>query len=342
MTLSLMDQARELSQLITATWANELLKKRRPPRPHGHVYAGGWRACDRRLVYDMRDPGEAKPFSADTLANFERGKDRGREVVIDLQRVGRVADFEVYGQEERFELKDRKGRTVIVGKTDASIRYGDLVTRAEVKNWNPNLTARIFTFKDLFLSPWTRAGAYQLLSYLYGSNQQVGFMILDRPGIPRILPVVLEEYLEDMEHFLSRAERAVDHLEAGTLPDFHKDPDECKRCPFYGWCNPPLKYDGASIITYDEILMMLEEREELLVSGKRFAKLDDAIKKALRGTEIGIAGPFLLSGKWSRNTTYELPDDVKLKYKKTDEKGKFTLTITKVTQPVKLDEGESE
>lgn len=338
------EQARELADVIRTTWASELLRKRRPPNPHKYVYASGYRACDRRLVYDMKVPEQAIPFSADILANFNRGSDRGREIVIDLQRVGRAAEkqFEVFGQEERFELKDRNNRIVITGKTDASIRYGNLVARAEIKSWNPNLTNRIFTFADLFLSPWTKAGAFQLLSYLYGSGQPIGFMILDRPGLPRILPVVLYDWMDEMEEWLERATKAVNHLEAGTLPDYHKDPSECKRCPFYGWCSPPLKYEGAQVITDDDFIQLLEEREAVKTAGQTFNKLDMAIKKQLRGTEIGVAGPFIISGKWGGNTTYELPADIKEKYKKTDPKGKFTITITKVSDPVNINEGDSE
>jgi len=285
----------------------------------------------------MTNPAEAKPFSADVLANFERGNDREREVLIDLQRLGRIADFEVIGQQERFELRGKSGKVVIVGKTDATIRWKGLRVKAELKNWNPNLVARISTFGDLFQSPWTRAGAYQLLAYLLGANEEVGMMVLDRPGIPIMLPVVLDDYLDEIEEFLHRAEAAVLMKDAGELPDYHQDPTECKRCPFFGFCTPPISYKGAEVIFDETILQMLQEREEIVEAGKKFAKLDKAIKDRLRGTEMALAGEFLLTGKWGKNTTYDLPDDVKAKYKKTDDKGKFTLTITKVTDPVKIE-----
>jgi hypothetical protein len=293
----------------------------------------------------MTVPYEAQPFSADTLANFARGDDREREILIDLQGVGRASDppFEVIGQQERFELRGKSGKVVIVGKTDATIKQGRLRIKAETKNWNPNTVARISTFSDLFLSPWTRSGAYQLLGYLLGSGDEIGMMILDRPGVPLMIPVVLDDYLDEMEHFLLRAEEAVAHVDAKTLPDFHKDPNECKRCPFFTYCNPPVKYEGAQVIIDEETLQMLDEWGSLEEQGRRWKKLDEILKKKLYGTEMALAGPFLLTGKWSRNTTYNLPDDVKLKYKETKEKGKFTLTIAKVADPVKLDDtGDSE
>lgn len=337
--LSTREQATNLAKLIRTTWADQLVSNRRPPQPHKYAYAGSWRACDRRMVYEMTVPHEAQPFSADTLANFARGDDREREILIDLQGIGRAANppFEVFGQQERFEIRGRRGQVIMVGKTDATIRQGKLRVKAEVKNWNPNLVARISTFSDLFTSPWTRAGAYQILSYLLGANEEIGMMVLDRPGVPIMLPVVLDDYLDEVEQFLVRAEAATDHVEQGTLPDYHKDPNECKRCPFFGYCTPPIKYEGAQVIFDDETLQQLEEWSTLETNGRAWQKLDTILKKKLYGTEMALAGPFLLTGKWSRNTTYELPDDIKAKYKVTKEKGKFTLTISKVTDTVKID-----
>lgn len=334
--------AEQLATSIRETWAATVLRDRRPPNPHQHVYAGGWRACTRRMVYDMREPQNAMPFSADVLANFKRGSDRGRELVIDMTRIGRAADppFEVFGQEERFVLKGRDGRVIMVGKTDMSLKQDRLIARAEIKNWNPNLTARITHFRDLFNNRWTRSGAYQLLAYLYGSNEPIGFMILDRPGLPKVLPVILHDYLDEMEEFLVRAEEACAHLDADTLPDYHNDPSECRACPFFAHCSPPLEHAGARVETDETILQLLEERATLEEGGKRFAKLDKQLKDYFRGVEIGLAGDFYIAGKWQALTTYVLTDEQKAQFKKTDPKGKFLLTFTKLTTPPKVDEGD--
>lgn len=329
--------AQVIAEQIGQTWAGMVSRDRTAPSPRNYVYASSWRACDRRMVYDMICPDQVQPFTPDTLANFRRGNDRERELLIDLARVGRAMStpFEVIGQQERFELKDRKGRVVIVGKTDARLKFGRTSSApVETKSWNVNTVARISRFEDLFLNPWTRSGAYQLLCYLYGSNEPIGFMILDRNGLPLILPVVLYDWLDEVEHFLTRAQAAMDHREAGTLPDFHTDPSDCKRCPFFGTaCNPPLKYEGAAVITDPEIVQMLEIREQNKKAAKDFEWTDKEIKRRLRGCESGVAGGFMVSGKWGKNTTYDLPEALKTQYKKVDEKGKFTLTITRVDGP---------
>ena len=324
--------AQEFADSLMSNWAQMVSKDRTAPAPHSYVYASSWRACLRRMVYDMKSPDQVQPFSPDTLANFRRGSDRERELLIDLTRVGRLADppFEVVGQQERFELRDRKGRVAVVGKVDARIKQNGMAAPVETKAWHPNLVARIKTFSDLFENHWTRSGAYQLLSYLYGSNQQVGFMLLDRNGLPLILPVNLYEHLDAVEGFLSRAEAAMDHVQAGTLPDFFNEPGECKRCPYFGAvCQPPMKYDAATILTDPELIQLLERRAEVEAAGKEYMSVDQEVKKRLRGVEQGIAGPFVLTGKWQKMTTYDWPDDLKKQYGRSDPKGKFVLTITK-------------
>ena len=168
--------AHTLAANIETAWARYLERGRRATSAHPYVYASAWRPCLRRMVYDLTVPDQQPPFSADTLAKFRRGEDRERDLLIDLTRIGREAEppFEVIGQQQRFELKDRKGRVAIAGKVDARLRQGDRAAPLEVKAWSPFLVDRIERFEDLFSNPWTRSGGYQLLSYLYGSASRSG------------------------------------------------------------------------------------------------------------------------------------------------------------------------
>lgn len=330
----------QLATTIESAWARYVSRDRRPSAPHPYVYASAWRPCERRMTLEMTVPHELPPFKADVLARFRRGNDRERDLLADLSRIGRDADpaFDVIGQQERFELRDRQGRVAIVGKVDARLKVGGGATSApvEVKAWAPQLVDRIERFEDLFEQPWTRSGGYQLLSYLYATNQPFGFMLLDRAGLPLPLPVELEPHLDRMEDFLSKAERALDHQRAGTLPDFLVgDTAECQRCGFYGsTCNPPISSAGVTVLTDPELEANLTRRAELEPAGKEYAALDKRIKKQLRGIEHAIAGPFLIEGTWGKSSTLDLPDDVekwlKTKYLKTDPKGRFSLEITRL------------
>lgn len=70
--------------------------------------------------------------------------------------------------------------------------------------------------------------------------------------------------------------------------------------------------------------------DELKPYGQEFSSLDDRIKKQLRGVENAIAGPFSITGKWSKLSRVELPADVKKQYTTSDPKGRFLLTIEKL------------
>jgi len=332
MTISNVNPA-EIASRIGDSWAAHLSRSQRPATPHAHVYASAWRNCDRRVVYEMTRADQLPPWPADTVARFRRGDDRERDLLADLTRIGRDSEppFKVIGQQERFELKDHKSRTAIVGKVDARLEIDSVRAPLEVKAWSPYLVERIETFADLFENPWTQSGGYQLLSYLYGAGEPFGFLLLDRSGLPRLLPVELEANLDRMEAFLVKAERALDHVQAGTLPDYLDDPSECRRCPWYGHtCNPPLSATGVELLTDPELEAQLERREALKAAGEEFNHLDRDLKSRLRGVESGLAGRFQISGRWGKQSRLELPADLKKQYTVSDPKGRFTLEITRL------------
>ncbi len=329
--------AQQFADNINSAWERYIQQEeRQTPSRRQYTYAGSYEPCDRKLVLLMTDGEKVIPFPTETLARFKRGKDRERNMIIDLTRVGQFANpkFEVVGQQERFELRDHKGRVAIVGKVDLRIDYGrnQPSIPTECKDWDVHLTDRIKTFSDVFENPWTKKGGYQLLTYMYAAGEKYGFLLLPRPGLPKLLPVELLPNLDRVEEFLMKAERALDHKEAGTLPDYIQDASECKRCPFMGsTCNPPIMSgEGAQIITDPVIEQMLERHHELEDAADECERLDKKLKAALRGVEIGVAGKFFIEGKWGKQTTYEMPDDIKAQYQKTDPKGRFTLKFTKL------------
>jgi hypothetical protein len=143
--------------------------------------------------------------------------------------------------------------------------------------------------------------------------------------------VELEPHLDRMEDFLARAERALDHAQAGTLPDFLDDPAECRRCQWYGHtCLPPLSAVGAAVLTDPELEAALVRREALKASASEFETLDKTVKAQLRGVESGIAGPFHIVGKWAKTSRVEVPPDLKKQFTVTNPRGQFRLEITRL------------
>src|SRR5512139_2073289 len=131
----------EIAQSIIAGWATHLERNRRASQAHSYVYASAHRECLRQMVYEMANPEALPPFSADVLAKFRRGEDRERDLLADLARIGRDANpaFNVINQQERFELRDHKGRVAVVGKVDARLAINGARLPLEVKAWSPQL-----------------------------------------------------------------------------------------------------------------------------------------------------------------------------------------------------------
>jgi len=290
----------DLSGSIEEAWKQELLSDQGTRTNAEYVYASGYSPCARALCYNMTNGAERPPFPADVLARFQRGKEVERDKLIYLSRVGQrcVPSFSVVGQQQRFEMLDKKGRVAIVGKVDARLEFSrKLSAPFEFKAWSHLLTAKIETFDDLFRSPWTTKGGYQILSYLWGAKEPIGFLGIDRPGIPRIIPVELEPNKERVEEFLSLAEKALDHKEAKTLPPFIDDPDVCKHCDWFGGlCQPDVKHEAAKVLADPELEAALVRREELKEAHSEFDSIDKIVKAQLRNIETGLCGQFLITG----------------------------------------------
>lgn len=308
-----------------------------------NVWAGQFSKCAREMTLRMTKGHELQPFPAETLAKFRRGKDRARNVKSDLEQAGRDAQppFELVGAETRFELEEN-GTVVITGKVDWMTKFaikGLLPVPTEYKSWSPFLTDRIDCFEDLFENRWTRKGAYQLLAYLWATDSELGLMVLDRPGLPKVLPVSLfaneNANLKRVEEFLTIATTAVTHKNAGTLPDYINDVEQCKMCDFLGsHCQPPmLEGQGARIFTDEERSHKVARYWEIVEAGKEYAKLWDVIKEDFRGVEYGLCGDTLIEGKFGKQSKIEVPPDHQALYeswKKTDPKGRFTLKLTRL------------
>lgn len=322
-------------------------QRRGPGSKRAYMYASQRGRCLRRSVLEATEPDVFSNFDAEAKARMWRGSQRERDIVIDLKRAGQLARprFDVVGEQEHVRIRDRQDRVVISGRTDGRIAWEDGESwPIEIKSWSPFLTERIESFSDLFENRWTWNGAHQLLAYLYSKPEPRGVLVLDRPGSPKFIEVVLEENLEQMEGFLRDAETCVDHIEAGTLPPFIDDAVECRRCPAYGAiCNPPISAGDVRVFTDEHFLLDLERWHGLRDAGDEYNTIDARIRKRLRAAAIvkdkdgerredlnGIAGEFAITGKWGTYSRLELPEDLKKKHTVKDPKGRFLLEIDRV------------
>ena len=305
--------------------------------PRTYVYASGRRDCKRAMALDLLHPEDWPVPAPDALERMERGKEREASIVARLQQIGPrcPVPFQVIEGQHRFEVKDRDGTVLIVGKIDGRLRFATREQPVfEIKSGES--FRRIETLEDFERSPWTRHAPDQLLSYLLAEGEPWGFFVIDRPGLPKLIRVDLEDHLDRAEAFLQEARLAID-AKAGKvpMPPFTQDAGSCRRCSHYGKsCAPPLDFgEGAAMITDERLIDLAEVRERSAEAHQEYEEADKELKAALRGIELGVLGPFLVSGKWGRSTRLEFPsEECKKQFQVVDPKGRFLLTIEREGQ----------
>lgn len=86
-----------------------------------------------------------------------------------------------------------------------------------------------------------------------------------------------------------------------------------------------------------EVIEALRTQEECKAAAKRYSDAKDDIKRLLRdyafndGKPIAAAsaGDYTLTFYFGSKTTYPVPDDVKAKYKKTEDNGRFVPSFVR-------------
>ena len=319
-------------------WSSHLrsLHETGPRRQRDYVYASGRRDCVRRMALDLAHPEDEDAFPDDALERMERGKERELAIVARLYQIGPrcSSPFSVIEGQRYFEVKDRDGVLLIRGRIDGRLQF-DRFTRPIFEIKSGQSFQNVERLEDLDRSPWTRHALDQLLAYIVAQGEPLGLFIVDRPGLPVFLPVILEEHLERAEGFLRDARKAVDAARGAELPPFIQDIAECRRCPHFGKsCSPPaLDYGaGIKVISDPELEEAARIREANRTAAKAYESADAELKTALRGVESALLGPFAITGKWQRSTKYDVPKEIKEKYRQVDEKGKFVLQIERAIQ----------
>lgn len=333
---------------LMEAWQGDLLRGRRPERgstPYrpANVYASKRRRCTRAMALDMLHP-EDDPF--DQAIQFERmkqGTEAERAVIARMHDAGPFCrpPFTVAEQQHRFEVKDRDGIVLITGKMDGRLKFKDGASPPfEIKSGRTYEGCD--TIEDFDRSPWAWSAVDQLLAYLYAdrpenypNREPWGFILVRRQSaFPHLVRVSLLEHLARVEAFMKQAREAVDARSGRAgLPAFIDNPAECRRCAhFKKSCTPPLDYGlGVRFIHEPALITAAEARERTRAARDEYEKADAYLKKELRGVDMAILGDYQVSGKWAPMTKYDLPDEVKKQYARLEEKGKFTLTIERIT-----------
>jgi len=334
--------ATETLQSLRTAWQGDLLRTHKPRATGGdiykpvNVYASKRRECTRQMALDMLHPEDDGDFNNATRERFEQGNEAQANLISRLMRMARFCDppFQVIEQEHRFVVNDRDGIQLVTGRMDARLKFTD-GPRPPVEIKSGRTYENAETVEDLDNGVWSRGSVDELLSYMLGAEEAWGFIMCRRQGRePSMIPVILEDHLERAEQFLKTARQAVDARHGrADLPAFTENTMLCRKCSHHGKsCTPPgLDFGKGMRVIADPMLIQLAEiREKSYEAHTQFEKADKILKQELRGTEMGVLGPFNLTGKWMRSTTYNIPDKIKEKYKEVNPAGKFKLTIERV------------
>lgn len=164
-------------------------------------------------------------------------------------------------------FRNRAGKVVYTGRIDCKVVFDGHKVPAEIKDPGEYVYEAIDTYADLDRFWWTRKWKGQILVYLLQNNEPSGVLILYCQGRMKMVPIVLEEQLEDAETALALGESVVAAVAKGTPPPFAKDPTVCRKCWAFGIaCNPPIEEQGAAMLDADgelyEQLVIAAESEE--------------------------------------------------------------------------------
>jgi hypothetical protein len=256
------------------------------------------------MVLTMTHWQDRPEITAELKARFERGSAIEDIVIGELGGLG----MKVRVERAPFEIKDRQGRLVLRGKLDGFVSWEDREYPMECKSLDPNIFRQVERVEDFQRWIWASKYPRQLQSYLFANNLEEGFFLVDDClGHWKLLPVILD--FGEMEKILQRCEQAVEHRDAGTLPDYHKDPAVCRRCWCFGkLCTPPLEYHGLAIKEDPEFEEMLNRRWELRTGAKEYEALDKKVKGRLKEQTGLIIGDWLIEGEWKHKKGFEVKE----------------------------------
>jgi hypothetical protein len=337
----------DLTTAVATAWAvntRQVMGRERQTTPREYLYASGMEDCARWMALDLLHPEDRQPFDDDTLERFWRGDEAEEAKNARLYKVGKFSDppFRPEQQQSTVEIHDREGKVLLArGKVEGLLHFHTLGLRIVYEVKSGMAVARVETMDDMFRSPWTRKYLRQLCVYLYGQvlggrGNGLGMFILDQPGLPRLLPVDLQEdrFLALAEETLTGAEMAVAARRGAELPVFSRDPGVCQRCPHLGKsCHPSIMGIGEGVEVDDdpdaaETLQTYLDTAEAAREHERASKRLFEAGGRYRGRgQVLVAGRYLVTGKWEPKTKYDVPEDVKLQFKKIDDMGAWKKKI---------------
>lgn len=272
--------------------------------------------CLRYLVFlRTRWQDRALP-SPRLLAIFREGQIHEDAVLRLLQESG----FTIVEQQRPFFWEEYQ----ITGKIDAKLgldeRLAEELNQAygvslnghrplvplEIKSCSSMVFKTIEDYQGLKSSKylWIRKYPAQMVLYLLMDNKEIGLMLFKDKQTGAIKEVWIPLDWDLGEELLKKAEAVNRHVAEGTIPSAEWDEDYCPECPFLHICSVEARRTAMDFSEDSELAEKIRRWWELKPLKAEYDRLDEEIKKAVKGKEKMVVGGFLVTGRWEERKPY--------------------------------------
>jgi len=294
--------------------------------PSGNYASQVGHPCARSLVYQRLNWNEKLLPSPSKLLIFRDGNTHETDIIKLLGEAG----IQVIEQQRPFDWKELELR----GKIDGRIKVDGKNIPLEIKSINPYDFEKINTVQDLLNSPkpWTQGYVAQMMIYLLMMNEQEGIMLFKNKATGALKQVNVSLDYAYAEGVCKKLEIVNKHIKDGTYPERITDRAVCQFCDFKHLCLADEVSESINITDDPEITDLIEQREALKPQAKAFEEADEQLKAIWKTKE---AGTYLVGGKFQvkistyKRAFFNVPEDIKAKYKEETEHTKAIITVLK-------------
>lgn len=330
----------ELAQEVQRRFLEKLRSREKPSSRQTNRASSLGDPCLRRLVLWRTKGHEAKEIDDVGLAIFHEG----HLLEGPIRRLVEELGFEVHSGQQSFPYNSFN----VSGHIDGKIAHPRMPVLyiLEIKTVNGVTWKQLGSHADIrehkksWVSKWSDQGQlYAGLSEILRWGEElpvlgVLYVLFNKwTGQLKAIPAPLD--YKHAEALLDKSVAIEAHVADGTLPDFIEDREECETCPFFGRaCHPPIDHRGTAFKIVDDldVVAAVETMQNARGSAKDFQEAKDYLfgdGGRLRGIELALVpcpdgqGHYEIRGKFSPNTTYKVPPEIREPYKDVNPTGKW-------------------
>lgn len=305
-----------VNDILNKSLTDTLVKKRIESPRHVNRISDMGHPCARYLVYARTHWQSRAPESPALLGIFQTGSLLESQIIKILIDVGEnseppfrivgtqvvtsdkmLADYQIHGTIDGFLMVKIDNQWVMLGVID-------------IKTCSPHVFASINSYEDLQKYEWTKKYPAQLMLYSLAHNVDKCYILfVNKSNLYDMKIIEFDLDFAYAESLLAKAKVVNDAVAGKTdLPAKINNPSVCLKCPFEHICMPEVKTgEGYRLIDDDEIIELIEARNNLSDSYKEYMRIDNQLKNRLvKGQDI-ICGDTIIRWGLVNKKAYFVP-----------------------------------